>query len=247
MDRRRGGTRLDRRPRRARGRRRRGRADDRPTSIAAEDLPAGRHPGRRRPGSAPLPLELRPRADDILARQLAGGAGDRPAAITANRQQTAFAARVEAGTAVKPCPSTSTAPCDPASTTGTHEPGTPQGPGFCVQPTGNRLALSGFRRGPNRRVRARIARRHATDRRLDHQTKGTAVFDDVSSSSLRVAVAGLSARQNAIADNIANIETPGYQARKVKFEEALTQRRRARPVARRRSRRACRRRWSRRG
>jgi flagellar basal-body rod protein FlgB len=48
------------------------------------------------------------------------------------------------------------------------------------------------------------------------------VFDDVSYSSLRVAVAGLSARQTAIADNIANIETPGYQARKVKFEEALT-------------------------
>ncbi|MDT5030651.1 MAG: flagellar basal-body rod protein FlgB [Actinoplanes sp.] len=49
-----------------------------------------------------------------------------------------------------------------------------------------------------------------------------AVFDDLSTSSLRVAVAGLAARQNAIADNIANIETPGYQARKVKFEEALT-------------------------
>jgi flagellar basal-body rod protein FlgB len=49
------------------------------------------------------------------------------------------------------------------------------------------------------------------------------VFDDVASSSLRVAVAGLSARQNAIANNIANIETPGYKARKVKFEEALSQ------------------------
>ncbi|MEU7903102.1 flagellar basal body rod protein FlgB [Actinoplanes sp. NPDC049118] len=48
------------------------------------------------------------------------------------------------------------------------------------------------------------------------------MFDDVSTSSLRVAVAGLSARQNAIANNIANIETPGYQARKVKFEEALS-------------------------
>ena len=48
------------------------------------------------------------------------------------------------------------------------------------------------------------------------------MFDDVSTSSHRVAVAGLSARQNAIAGNIANIETPGYQARKVKFEEALT-------------------------
>lgn len=48
------------------------------------------------------------------------------------------------------------------------------------------------------------------------------MFDDVSTSSLRVAVVGLSARQNAIAGNIANIETPGYQARKVKFEEALS-------------------------
>jgi flagellar basal-body rod protein FlgB len=47
------------------------------------------------------------------------------------------------------------------------------------------------------------------------------VFDDVSASSLRVAVAGLSARNTAIANNIANIETPGYQARKVTFEEAL--------------------------
>jgi len=48
------------------------------------------------------------------------------------------------------------------------------------------------------------------------------VFDSTSSSSLKVAVAGLSARQSAIASNIANIETPGYQARKVKFEEALS-------------------------
>ena len=48
------------------------------------------------------------------------------------------------------------------------------------------------------------------------------MFDDLSTSSLRVAVAGLAARQAAIANNIANIETPGYRARKVKFEEALT-------------------------
>ena len=48
------------------------------------------------------------------------------------------------------------------------------------------------------------------------------MFDDVSSSSLRVAVAGLAARQTAIAANISNVETPGYQARKVKFEEALS-------------------------
>ena len=47
------------------------------------------------------------------------------------------------------------------------------------------------------------------------------MFNDISTSSLHVAVAGLSARQSAIANNIANIETPGYQARKVNFEEAL--------------------------
>jgi flagellar basal-body rod protein FlgB len=48
------------------------------------------------------------------------------------------------------------------------------------------------------------------------------VFDDVSSSALRVALSGLAARQRAIATNIANIETPGYRAQKVKFEEALS-------------------------
>ena len=48
------------------------------------------------------------------------------------------------------------------------------------------------------------------------------MINDIAASSLRVAVAGLSARQNAIANNIANIETPGYRARKVKFEEALS-------------------------
>jgi flagellar basal-body rod protein FlgB len=47
------------------------------------------------------------------------------------------------------------------------------------------------------------------------------LFDDRASASLRVAVSGLAARQQAIANNIANIETPGYRARKVKFEEAL--------------------------
>ncbi|AEV88781.1 flagellar basal-body rod protein FlgB [Actinoplanes sp. SE50] len=47
------------------------------------------------------------------------------------------------------------------------------------------------------------------------------MFDDLSTNALRVAVSGLSARQNAIADNIANVETPGFRARKVKFEEAL--------------------------
>ena len=48
------------------------------------------------------------------------------------------------------------------------------------------------------------------------------MFDSVSMSALRVAVTGLSARQTAVANNIANIETPGYQAKKVKFEESLS-------------------------
>ena len=48
------------------------------------------------------------------------------------------------------------------------------------------------------------------------------MFDDVASSALRIAVNGLAARQKAIANNIANIETPGYHAQKVKFEEALS-------------------------
>ncbi|GAB7041809.1 MULTISPECIES: flagellar basal body rod protein FlgB [Catenuloplanes] len=48
------------------------------------------------------------------------------------------------------------------------------------------------------------------------------MFDDVTSSALRIAVNGLAARQKAIANNIANIETPGYHAQKVKFEEALS-------------------------
>ncbi|GAA1823596.1 flagellar basal body rod protein FlgB [Luedemannella flava] len=47
------------------------------------------------------------------------------------------------------------------------------------------------------------------------------MFDDVSSVTLKVALDGLSQRQKLIADNIANIETPGYLAKKVKFEDAL--------------------------
>jgi flagellar basal-body rod protein FlgB len=47
------------------------------------------------------------------------------------------------------------------------------------------------------------------------------VFDDVSSVTLRTALDGLALRQRVIADNISNVETPGYLAKKVKFEEAL--------------------------
>jgi flagellar basal-body rod protein FlgB len=43
----------------------------------------------------------------------------------------------------------------------------------------------------------------------------------VTAAALRSAVEGLGARSRAIADNIANIQTPGFQARRVAFEDAV--------------------------
>jgi flagellar basal-body rod protein FlgB len=51
--------------------------------------------------------------------------------------------------------------------------------------------------------------------------KGVAVFDDIASAALQAAINGLTMRQKAIANNIANIETPGFKADKVAFERAL--------------------------
>jgi flagellar basal-body rod protein FlgB len=51
--------------------------------------------------------------------------------------------------------------------------------------------------------------------------KGSAVFDDVASQSLQVALSGLAMRQRVTANNIANIETPGFRAGKVEFESSL--------------------------
>ena len=47
------------------------------------------------------------------------------------------------------------------------------------------------------------------------------MFDDVTTAALTVAVAGLSARQRATADNISNINTPNYLAKRVTFEASL--------------------------
>jgi flagellar basal-body rod protein FlgB len=47
------------------------------------------------------------------------------------------------------------------------------------------------------------------------------VLDSVTSAALTSALDGLSQRQRAIADNIANVNTPGYHAQRVQFEEAL--------------------------
>jgi flagellar basal-body rod protein FlgB len=47
------------------------------------------------------------------------------------------------------------------------------------------------------------------------------VFDSVTSIALTSALDGLSLRQRTIANNIANVNTPGYNAKRVAFEEAL--------------------------
>ena len=47
------------------------------------------------------------------------------------------------------------------------------------------------------------------------------MFDDVATQSLQVALSGLAMRQRVTANNIANIQTPGFHAGKVQFENAL--------------------------
>ncbi|GIH81051.1 flagellar basal body rod protein FlgB [Planobispora longispora] len=47
------------------------------------------------------------------------------------------------------------------------------------------------------------------------------MLEDVTSSAVRIALKGLAQRQRVIADNIANIETPGFLAGRVQFEDAL--------------------------
>ncbi|WP_336645808.1 flagellar basal body rod protein FlgB [Microbacterium sp. USHLN186] len=47
------------------------------------------------------------------------------------------------------------------------------------------------------------------------------MFDSVTLSALSSALDSLSLRQRAIADNIANVNTPDYHAKRVQFEQAL--------------------------
>ncbi|AMM31407.1 flagellar basal-body rod protein FlgB [Sinomonas atrocyanea] len=47
------------------------------------------------------------------------------------------------------------------------------------------------------------------------------MLESVTSAALTSALDGLSQRQRAIADNIANVNTPGYHAQRVSFETAL--------------------------
>ena len=46
-------------------------------------------------------------------------------------------------------------------------------------------------------------------------------MDDLTISTVHTALRGLTQRQKVIADNIANVETPGFVARKVSFEASL--------------------------
>jgi hypothetical protein len=57
-------------------------------------------PWRPPEGLGPLPLDLRPRADAILARQVAAAA-ELTRRLAANRQQSAVVARIETGERVK--------------------------------------------------------------------------------------------------------------------------------------------------
>ncbi len=47
------------------------------------------------------------------------------------------------------------------------------------------------------------------------------MFDSVTYVALNSALDGLSMRQRVIADNIANVQTPGYHAKRVSFEDSL--------------------------
>lgn len=49
------------------------------------------------------------------------------------------------------------------------------------------------------------------------------MLNDLSVSALQSALDGLSARQQAISDDIANVNTPYYRARSVEFESSLKQ------------------------
>jgi flagellar basal-body rod protein FlgB len=47
------------------------------------------------------------------------------------------------------------------------------------------------------------------------------VFDDLATQAVSSALAGLGVRQRVTADNIANLETPGFTASSVAFEDSL--------------------------
>jgi flagellar basal-body rod protein FlgB len=50
---------------------------------------------------------------------------------------------------------------------------------------------------------------------------GGFVFDDIASVTLTTALSAVSRSQRVSADNISNLETPGYKASRVSFEDSL--------------------------
>ncbi|HET6810684.1 MAG TPA: hypothetical protein VFH50_06720 [Acidimicrobiales bacterium] len=48
-------------------------------------------------------------------------------------------------------------------------------------------------------------------------------MSDLTTQALHYAIDGLSLRQQAIAGNLANVQTPGYHAKEVDFEQSLSQ------------------------
>ena len=48
-------------------------------------------------------------------------------------------------------------------------------------------------------------------------------MSDLTTQALQYAIDGLSLRQQAIAGNLANVQTPGYHAKEVDFEQSLNQ------------------------
>jgi flagellar basal-body rod protein FlgB len=61
----------------------------------------------------------------------------------------------------------------------------------------------------------------ATDWPLNINSGRIVVLESVTSAALASALDGLALRQRTIANNIANINTPNYQAKRVSFEAAL--------------------------
>ena len=59
-------------------------------------------------------------------------------------------------------------------------------------------------------------------RHIDDES-GLCVIESVTTAALTSALDGLALRQRTIANNIANVNTPGYQAQRVSFEDALAQ------------------------
>lgn len=47
------------------------------------------------------------------------------------------------------------------------------------------------------------------------------MLDDIASVTLQTALSGVAARQRVTANNIANLETPGFRASSVNFEDSL--------------------------